>query len=104
MVLSSDLLREFFFNSLLFEGWGHHFVSKRRYHIIIPSRDNWNKPLKGDFLANRNHLLHGLIHCNGYGHLLSINSLDDDDSNSLQGNDLMELWDRICTTLQTRYV
>ncbi|KAK1349775.1 hypothetical protein POM88_054782 [Heracleum sosnowskyi] len=76
-----------------------------RYHIIIPSDDNLNRPddnlnrpLKGDFLANRNHLLHGLIHYNGYGHLLSINNSinnsDDDDSN------LLDLWDRLCTTLQ----
>lgn len=89
---------------LIFEGWGHHFVSKRRYHIIVPSDDNLNKPLNVDFLQNRNHLLHGLIHCNGYGHLLAINLLDDDDSSSLHGNDIMEFWDRLCTTLQIRYV
>lgn len=79
-------------------------MSKRRYHIIIPSGDNLNKPLKGDILANRNHLLHGLIHCNEDGHLLSINTMDDDDSNSLHVNDIMDLWDRLCTTLQIRKV
>ncbi|KAL1803478.1 hypothetical protein DCAR_0935177 [Daucus carota subsp. sativus] len=93
-----------FCNHCKFIGWGHHFVSKRRYHIIVPSDDNLNKPLNGDFLQNRNHLLHGLIHCNGYGHLLAINLLDDDDSSSLHGNDIMELWDRLCTTLQIRKV
>ncbi|XP_074375999.1 PHD finger protein At2g01810-like [Apium graveolens] len=93
-----------FCNHCKFIGWGHHFVSKRRYHIIIPSYDCLNKPLKGDFLADRNHLLHGLVHCNGYGHLLSINTADDDDLNSLHGNDIMDFWDRLCTTLQIRKV
>lgn len=79
-------------------------MSKRRYHIIIPCDDSLNKPLKGDILANRNHLLHGLVHCNGYGHLLSINTMDDDDLNSLHGNDIMDFWDRLCTALQIRYV
>ncbi|KAI7993638.1 PHD finger protein MALE MEIOCYTE DEATH 1 [Camellia lanceoleosa] len=84
-------------------GWGHHFVSKRRYHMIIPDYENWDKPLKGNFLELRTHFLHGLIHCNGFGHLLCINGIEED-SNCLPKFHLMDLWDRICTILQTRKI
>ncbi|KAL7000804.1 hypothetical protein U1Q18_001954 [Sarracenia purpurea var. burkii] len=84
-------------------GWGHHFVSKRRYHLIIPADDKWDKPLKGNCLELRTHLLHGLIHCNGFGHLVCINGIEDG-SNYLPQVHFMDLWDRICTTLQTRKI
>ncbi|KAM3380682.1 PHD finger protein like [Capsicum galapagoense] len=84
-----------------FTGWGHHYVSKRRYHLIIPANENWEKPLGSDSFEIGNHVLHGLIHCNGYGHLLSINGVNED-SNLLSGSDFMDLWDRLCTILKTR--
>ncbi|RVW75467.1 PHD finger protein MALE MEIOCYTE DEATH 1 [Vitis vinifera] len=46
-------------------GWSNHFVSKRRYHIIIPIDDEWNKPLDDGVFDLQTHLLHGMIHCNG---------------------------------------
>ncbi|RVW81818.1 PHD finger protein MALE MEIOCYTE DEATH 1 [Vitis vinifera] len=55
-------------------GWSNHFVSKRRYHIIIPIDDEWNKPL------------------------------DDGGSGYLCGREIMDLWDRICTILRTRKI
>ncbi|KAG9156983.1 hypothetical protein Leryth_009026 [Lithospermum erythrorhizon] len=82
-----------------FSGWGHHFVSKRRYHIVIPAKAYWNKPLKADFEKISTHFLHGLIHCNGYGHLISINGSD-----CLTSNDVMNFWDHLCTILNTRKV
>lgn len=87
-----------------FEGWGHHFVPKRRYHVIIPAGNKWDKPLKGSCLENRGHLLYGLIHCNGFGHLLCISGVEEEDSNCIPIVQIMDLWDRICTTLQTRYL
>lgn len=44
---------------------------------------------------------HGLIHCNGFGHLLCINGIEGG-SKYLCGREIMDLWDRICTFLQTR--
>ncbi|XP_054795208.1 PHD finger protein MALE MEIOCYTE DEATH 1-like [Prosopis cineraria] len=81
-------------------GWSGHFVSKRRYHFIIPDD---NKPLTEGFLDNQSHLLHGIIHCNGYGHLLCVNGIEGG-SKFLSGREIMDLWDRICTTLRTRKI
>ncbi|KAL2545761.1 PHD finger protein MALE MEIOCYTE DEATH 1 [Forsythia ovata] len=82
-------------------GWGHHYVSKRRYHFIIPAKENRYKPLKGNFSELQNHNLHGLIHCNGYGHLICINGFKEK-SIFDNGSDIMDLWDRVCTTLKAR--
>ncbi|KAG5240546.1 PHD finger family protein [Salix suchowensis] len=84
-------------------GWSHHFVSKRRYHLIIPKDEQWNKPLTESSLEKNDHLLHGLIHCNGFGHLLCINGIQAN-SKSLHGKELMNLWDHLCSILQTREI
>ncbi|KAI9118184.1 hypothetical protein K1719_010516 [Acacia pycnantha] len=81
-------------------GWSGHFVSKRRYHFIIAAD---NKPLTEGFLDDQSHLLHGMIHSNGYGHLLCINGIEGG-SKFLSGRELMDLWDRICTILRTRKI
>ncbi|KZV49766.1 PHD finger protein MALE MEIOCYTE DEATH 1 [Dorcoceras hygrometricum] len=84
-------------------GWSNHFVSKRKYHFIIPVDDEWNKPLDEGAFDIQSHLLHGLIHCNGFGHLLCINGIDGG-SKIIYGRELMDLWDRICTTVHTRKI
>lgn len=38
--------------------------------------DEWNKPLDDDVMELQTHLLHGLIHCNGFGHLVCINGIE----------------------------
>nr|GLL32329.1 PHD finger protein MALE MEIOCYTE DEATH 1-like [Ipomoea trifida] len=86
-----------------FAGWGHHYVSKRRYHLIVPANANWEKPLTSNCLEIGSHILHGLIHCNGYGHLLCINGVRED-SHSLPATHFMDFWDRLCTALKTRKV
>ncbi|CAA0811517.1 PHD finger protein MALE MEIOCYTE DEATH 1 [Striga hermonthica] len=84
-------------------GWGHHFVCKRRYHFIIPAKQNWNLPLDEDFGEVHNHKLYGLIHCNGYGHLLGINALKTNSKFST-ADDCMVLWDRLCSVLKVRSI
>ncbi|KAL4569211.1 hypothetical protein LXL04_024846 [Taraxacum kok-saghyz] len=84
-------------------GWSHHFVSKRKYHFIIPIDNEWNKPTEDGVLDVQSHILHGLIHCNGFGHLLCINGIEGG-SNFIYGREVMDLWDRICTTLHTRKI
>ncbi|KAM5558120.1 PHD finger protein MALE MEIOCYTE DEATH 1 [Rosa sericea] len=84
-------------------GWSNHFVSKTKYHMIIPMDDDWNKPLDDGILDLSTHLLHGLIHCNGFAHLLCINGLEGG-SKHLCGRELMDLWDRICINLRTRKI
>ncbi|GMH19226.1 hypothetical protein Nepgr_021067 [Nepenthes gracilis] len=84
-------------------GWSHHFVSKRKYHLIIPVDADWNKPLTDSAFGLQTHLLHGLIHCNGFGHLLCINGRGGG-SNFLCGREIMDLWDRICTNLHAQKI
>jgi len=76
-------------------------VSKRKYHFIIPLDSEWNKPLSDDVFEVQTHLLYGLIHCNGFGHLLCINGIEGG-SKYLSGRETMDLWDRICTNLHAR--
>ena len=82
-------------------GWSNHFVSKRKYHVVIPNHREWNKPLEDGVLNIHSHLLHGLIHCNGFGHLLCINGIEGG-SKYLCGREIMDLWDRICEILRAR--
>ncbi|XVF64432.1 hypothetical protein PTKIN_Ptkin09bG0169200 [Pterospermum kingtungense] len=84
-------------------GWSNHFVSKRKYHVLIPNDRDWNKPLEDDVLNLHSHLLHGLIHCNGFGHLLCINGIEGG-SKYLCGREIMDLWDRICEILRARKI
>ncbi|KAL6566310.1 hypothetical protein OROGR_001925 [Orobanche gracilis] len=74
-----------------------------RYHLIIPVKENRNLPLDEDFGDIHSHDLYGLIHCNGYGHLLGINGLQKQ-SNFSAADDCMELWDRLCTVLKVRSI
>ncbi|XP_004304762.1 PREDICTED: PHD finger protein MALE MEIOCYTE DEATH 1-like [Fragaria vesca subsp. vesca] len=83
--------------------WSNHFVSKRKYHIIIPKDNCWTKPLNDSILEDTTHLLHGMIHCDGIGHLLCINGLKGG-SEHFCGREIMDLWDRICTNLRTRKI
>lgn len=71
--------------------------------MIIPSEENWNAPLDEFFLDFENHKLYGLIHCNGYGHLISINGLKNN-SKFLRADDSMNFWDHLCTVLRARFI
>lgn len=82
-------------------GWSDHFVSKRKYHLVIPMDTLWNKPLDDGVFDIQTHILHGLIHANGFGHLVCINGIEGG-SKYLCGREIMDLWDRICTNLQAR--
>ncbi|PIN01011.1 PHD Zn-finger protein [Handroanthus impetiginosus] len=84
-------------------GWSHHFVSNRKYHLIIPVNDEWNRPLDEGAFDLQTHLLHGVIHCNGFGHLISINGIEGG-SKYICGREVMDLWDRFCTFLHARQI
>nr|GLL18976.1 PHD finger protein MALE MEIOCYTE DEATH 1 [Ipomoea trifida] len=90
-------------NHCRYAGWSQHLVSKRKYHFIIPIDDEWNQPLTEGVLDLQTHLLHGMIHCNGFGHLLCVNGIEGG-SKFLCGREIMDLWDRICTNLQARNI
>ncbi|XP_064942562.1 PHD finger protein At1g33420-like isoform X1 [Musa acuminata AAA Group] len=54
-------------------------------------------------LEDPTHLLHGVVHANGYGHLLRVNGREGGSKN-LIGCDLMEYWDRLCKLLNVRKI
>ena len=75
-------------------------MSKRKSHLRIPVDDGSFSPLDDGVFDLQTHLLHGLIHCNRFGHLLCINGIEGG-SRYLCGRERMDLWDRICTNLRT---
>ena len=53
-------------------------------------------------LENTTHLLHGVVHSNGFGHLLRVNGREGG-SRMLSGCHIMDFWDRLCKVLGVRF-
>ncbi|MQL83399.1 hypothetical protein Taro_015899 [Colocasia esculenta] len=97
-------------------GWSGHPVCGKRYHFIIrndsgASCTTCNYEMSADDLedwaylqlGDSTHLLHGVVHTNGYGHLLRINGREGG-SKCLTGCVVMDFWDRLCKMLRVRKV
>ncbi|KAJ3703900.1 hypothetical protein LUZ61_007605 [Rhynchospora tenuis] len=54
-------------------------------------------------IDDTSHLLHGIVHSNGYGHLVRINGLEGG-SQIVNGCDIMDFWDRLCRLLRVRKI
>ncbi|KAK1418859.1 hypothetical protein QVD17_28007 [Tagetes erecta] len=54
-------------------------------------------------LEDTSHLLHGVVHMNGYGHILRVNGREGG-SQVLSGRHIMDFWDRLCKVLGVRQV
>uniref|UniRef100_A0A0E0JRR3 Zinc finger PHD-type domain-containing protein n=1 Tax=Oryza punctata TaxID=4537 RepID=A0A0E0JRR3_ORYPU len=54
-------------------------------------------------LDDTTHLLHAVVHANGYGHLLRVNGREGG-SRCLTGRVIMSFWDRLCKVLHVRKV
>ncbi|KAK1263960.1 PHD finger protein MALE STERILITY 1 [Acorus gramineus] len=80
-------------------GWGHHMICNERFHFVLPSQ----KTAGLDFLDHDAHLMHGVMHSNGFGHLLRANGIEGG-SEFISGHRIMDLWDRLCTGLKARKV
>ncbi|KAF5197390.1 Phd finger protein male sterility [Thalictrum thalictroides] len=101
-------------------GWGHHLICNERFHFVLPSKETAlmmtvsspncedNEGLsntmtgKQNFVELQGHLLHGVLHSDGFGHLICINGIEK--GSDLAGKGLMDFWDRICTGLRARTV
>ncbi|XP_057782507.1 PHD finger protein MALE STERILITY 1-like [Salvia miltiorrhiza] len=77
-------------------GWGHHMICNKSYHFVLPS-DDYAKTNAID-LHRDTHILHAVLHSNGFGHLLCINA------SALPGYQIMDFWDRLCSGLGAREV
>jgi hypothetical protein len=52
-------------------------------------------------LESPRHLLHGIVHENGFGHLVRINGREGG-SSVMTGSQLINFWDRLCRYLRVR--
>lgn len=52
-------------------------------------------------LEDTTHLLHGVVHSNGFGHLLRVNGRESG-SSLLSGRHILDFWDRLCKVLGVR--
>ncbi|KAI5081126.1 hypothetical protein GOP47_0004309 [Adiantum capillus-veneris] len=59
--------------------------------------------VQGSILDLQSHLLHGVLHCNGFGHLLCVNGREKG-SRLASGREIVDLWDRLCAMLRARKV
>uniref|UniRef100_A0A0E0IKQ6 Zinc finger PHD-type domain-containing protein n=1 Tax=Oryza nivara TaxID=4536 RepID=A0A0E0IKQ6_ORYNI len=109
-------------------GWGRHLICSKRYHFLLPRRESAAEADGLCFAINhgggggaekasskgttttttatassRGHLLHGVVHLNGYGHLVALHGLEGG-SDFVSGHQIMDLWDRICSALHVRTV
>ncbi|KMZ61552.1 hypothetical protein ZOSMA_51G00430 [Zostera marina] len=87
-------------------GWSKHPVCKKRYHFIIPNHQptiSKKRSRKETREEDTKHLLHGLIHSNGYGHLVRINGIQGGSKN-LSGSEIVSFWDRLCKLLRVRQI
>uniref|UniRef100_A0A9I9DLZ0 PHD finger protein MALE STERILITY 1 n=1 Tax=Cucumis melo TaxID=3656 RepID=A0A9I9DLZ0_CUCME len=92
-------------------GWGTHTICNKKYHFVLPSKEtmvaassssNSKSMLSLRLMELEGHILHGVFHSNGFGHLLCLNGLEM--GNSLPGYLLMDFWDRLCNALKARKV
>ncbi|KAL6846238.1 hypothetical protein ACP4OV_023686 [Aristida adscensionis] len=99
-------------------GWGRNLICSKRFHFVLPKREslvetdglyygiNHDSPEKASSKApasSRGHLLHGVVHLNGFGHLVGLHGFEGG-SDFVSGHQLMDLWDRICAALHVRKV
>ncbi|WCJ33681.1 RING/FYVE/PHD zinc finger superfamily protein [Euphorbia peplus] len=100
----------------LYVGWGHHLICNKKYHFVLPSKDtviaflncegsfDGSISMKGKFniVELQGHMMHGVFHSNGFGHLLCVNGMEA--GSNLSGRQIIEFWDRLCTGLRARKV
>nr|CAB3457206.1 unnamed protein product [Digitaria exilis] len=99
-------------------GWGRHLICSKRFHFVLPKRElsveadglhyginhgSSEKPSSKGTATSRGHLLHGVVHLNGFGHLVALHGFEGG-SDFIAGHQIMDLWDRICAALNVRMV
>ncbi|CAN0924191.1 PHD finger protein MALE STERILITY 1 [Linum grandiflorum] len=114
-----------------YTGWGHHLVCNKKYHFVLPSKNTMaaffdcidlmnssatsttpnsissgNGNCKGkliNFVELQDHIMYGVFHSNGFGHLLCLNGVESG-SSLLPGRQIMTFWDHLCHSLKARKV
>ncbi|KAJ4812634.1 hypothetical protein LUZ62_025200 [Rhynchospora pubera] len=88
-----------------FIGWGEHLICNKRFHFVLPRKESaiHASRLFIEMHNQKQHLMHGVVHLNGFGHLLSINGFSGG-SEFVSGHQLLDFWDRICLALCVRKI
>ncbi|XP_062109811.1 PHD finger protein MALE STERILITY 1 [Humulus lupulus] len=105
-------------NQCQYVGWGNDMICNKKYHFVLPSKEsmvaaclnskggggssNYSGNKSNIFVESRGHVMHGVFHSNGFGHLLCVNGLET--GSDLAGHHILEFWDRLCTGLRARKV
>ncbi|KAK2429061.1 RING/FYVE/PHD zinc finger superfamily protein [Trifolium repens] len=99
-------------NHCQYVGWGNNFICNKKYHFLLPSKEALNSCTSCESCCDsigtmklielEGHMMHGVFHSNGFGHLLCVNGLET--GSNLGGNQIMEFWNRLCNGLQARKV
>lgn len=102
-------------------------MCNKKYHFLLPSKDTIGACVEGansqkdktessniggeiikgklNLIEIEGHMMHGVFHSNGFGHLLCVNgSLETPTSSDLPGHSIMDFWDRLCIGLRARFV
>ncbi|KAJ3677061.1 hypothetical protein LUZ60_002785 [Juncus effusus] len=85
-------------------GWGGHLICNKRFHFVLPRKEATPQTQGLNIEIHHNkHLMHGVLHSNGFGHLISLNGFAGG-SEFISGRQVFSLWDRICTALRVRKI
>jgi hypothetical protein len=102
--------------SLLYSsGWGQHMICNKKYHFLLPSKETGAAYLNceangagppndkdSNLVESQGHLMHGVFHSNGFGHLLRVNGVEM--GSDLAGHHILDFWDRLCIGLRARWI
>jgi len=98
-------------------GWGNHLICNKKYHFVLPSKEVLGRCRncegccdaiarmnngKSKLIELQGHMMHGVFHSNGFGHLLCVNGLEM--GSNLAGYQIMDFWNRLCKGLQARSI
>lgn len=66
-------------------------------HVVA---DSGNYGKSKILVESQGHIMHGVFHSNGFGHLLCVNGLEN--GSDLAGHHIIDFWDRLCNGLRVR--
>ncbi|XP_020083265.1 PHD finger protein PERSISTENT TAPETAL CELL 1 [Ananas comosus] len=102
-----------------FVGWGGNMICNKRFHFVLPKKESTVESeglsieihenglekagLVSKTTSPKRNMMHGLMHSNGFGHIVCINGFEGG-SDLVSGHQIVDLWDRICVALRARKI
>lgn len=92
-------------------------ICNKRFHFVLPKKESTVESeglsieihenglekagLVSKTTSPKRNMMHGLMHSNGFGHIVCINGFEGG-SDLVSGHQIVDLWDRICVALRAR--